>query len=95
MLESRRSTTLARTLGYQATMARAYNKNVRGRDLQIEDLVLRKREVLGKVGKLQHNWEGPYKVTSLSINDSYGLDTMSGEPLQRTWNARNLKKFYP
>ena len=52
---------------YQNLMAKHYNSNVRHRDFQVGDLVLRK--VMGATkdpsqGKLGLNWEGPYRITS-------------------------------
>ena len=46
-------------------MAKHYNSNVRYRDFQVGDLVLRK--VMGVTidpsqGKLGPNWEGPYRI---------------------------------
>ena len=51
---------------YQDRMAKYYNSQVRHRDFQVGDLVLRK--VMGAArdptqGKLGPNWEGPYRVT--------------------------------
>ena len=48
---------------YQDHMAKYYNSQVRHRDFQVGDLVLRK--VMGAArdltqGKLDPNWEGPY-----------------------------------
>lgn len=40
LLENKRCTALANIHRYQATLARAYNKNVHTRDLQVSDLVL-------------------------------------------------------
>ena len=52
---------------YQILMAKHYNSNVRHRNFQVGDLVLRK--VMGATkdpsqGKLGPNWEGPYKISS-------------------------------
>ena len=52
---------------YQDRMAKHYNSQVRHRDFQVGDLVLRK--VMGIArdpiqGKLNPNWEGPYRITS-------------------------------
>ena len=52
---------------YQNLMAKHYNSNVRHRDFQVGDLVLRK--VMSATrdpspGKLGPNWEGPYKIAS-------------------------------
>jgi len=48
-------------------VAKHYNFKVRHKDFKIGDLVLRK--VTGTtrgptLGKLEPNWEGPYKITS-------------------------------
>jgi len=45
-------------------------------------------------GKLGPNWEGPYKITSVSGNGAYYLEDMSGRALQNPWNISNLRKFY-
>ena len=76
-------------------MARAYNKNVKGRDFQVGDLVLQKKDVVKPVGKLEPPWEGPYRIVRVSINGSFELEEMNGKPVRRTWNARNLQKYYP
>ena len=54
-----------RLVRYQDRMAKYYNSQVRHRDFQVEDLVLRK--VMGAArdptqGKLGPNWEGRYQV---------------------------------
>ena len=52
MLETVRSDAQAKRLNYQAAMARAYNKNVKTREFQVGDLVLRKADILKQPGKL-------------------------------------------
>ena len=52
---------------YQNLMSKHYNSNVRHRDFQVGDLVLRR--VMGAIkdpsqGKLGPNWEGPFRITS-------------------------------
>ena len=52
---------------YQDRMAKHYNSQVRHRDFQVGDLVLRK--IMGAArdptqGKLGPNWEGPYRIMS-------------------------------
>ena len=52
---------------YQNLMSKHYNSNVKHRDFQVGDLVLRR--VMGAIkdpsqGKLGPNWEGPYRITS-------------------------------
>ena len=45
-------------------------------------------------GKLGPVWEGPYRVVEANQNGAYALETMEGREIPRTWNARNLRKFY-
>ena len=75
-------------------MARAYNKNVKTREFQVGDLVLRKADILKQPGKLQPNWEGPYKIIKASTNGSYALEDQYGTKVKRPWNAKNLRKYY-
>ena len=60
-------------------MAKHYNSNVRHRDFQVGDLVLRK--VMGAVrdpsqGKLGLNWEGPYRIMSWQRKGTYHFETL-------------------
>ena len=52
---------------YQDLMAKHYNSKVRCRDFNVGDLVLRKVTSATRdpsEGKLDPNWEGPYRITS-------------------------------
>ena len=65
-------------------MKRGYNKNIRPRSFQINDLVLRK--VVANTrnpndGKLEPNWEEPYKVISFAGVGAYRLEDMDGKPI--------------
>ena len=67
LVDEVRVTAEQRLARYQNLMAKHYNSNVRHRDFQVGDLVLRK--VMGTArdpsqGKLRPNWEGPYRITS-------------------------------
>ena len=67
LVDEVRATAEQRLARYQNLMAKYYNSNVRHRDFQVGDLVLWK--VIGATkdpsqGKLNPNWEGPYKITS-------------------------------
>ncbi|KAL0284050.1 UNVERIFIED_CONTAM: hypothetical protein Sangu_2850400 [Sesamum angustifolium] len=58
---------------YKARMAKAYNSRVRPRNFQVGDLVMRKAEASGPIGKLDSKWEGPYKVTEIVGTGAYKL----------------------
>ena len=82
---------------YQNLMAKHYNSNVRHRDFQVGDLVLRK--VMGATrdlsqGKLGPNWEEPYRITSWQRKGTYHLETLDGRRLQHPWNTEHLRKYY-
>ena len=75
-------------------MAKHYNSNVRYRDFQVGDLVLRK--VMGVTrdatqGKLGLNWEGPYRVASWHRKGTYHLETLDEQKLHHPWNTKHLR----
>ena len=97
LVEERRDIVSIRLTSYQRQMKRGYDKNIRPRSFQINDLVLRK--VVANTrnsndGKLGPNWERPYKVTSFAGVGAYRLEEMEGKPIPRPWNICNLKKYF-
>ena len=67
LLDEVRATAKQRLARYQNLMSKHYNSNVRHKDFQVGNLVLRR--VMGATkdpsqGKLGPNWEGPYRITS-------------------------------
>ena len=86
-----------RIAAYQQCAARYYNKRVKKRTFLPKDFVSRKLEATGSAegrGKLVPNWEDPVRVTEALGNGAYRLETLEGNPIPRTWNANNLRKFY-
>ena len=79
-------------------VARAYNKKVRAKSFQVDELVWKTILPLGtksnKFGKWSPSWEGPYKIVKVIFGNSYLVETMQGERLQRGLNGRYLKKYY-
>lgn len=47
---------------YRGRVMKAYNKKVWPRNFQVRDLVLRKTNRGGNVGKIDAKWEGLFKV---------------------------------
>ena len=45
-------------------------------------------------GKLDPNWEGPYKIVKLTSKNAYYLKDFEGKQAPKPWNYNNLKKFY-
>ncbi|XP_064950466.1 uncharacterized protein LOC135604741 [Musa acuminata AAA Group] len=97
LLEERRASAHQKALSYKRAMARVYNRRVRPRSIKIEDLVLCKIEVSHPTqvrGKLAPKWEGPYRVIGVSRPGTFRLATMDGDPVPRTWNIQNLRKYF-
>ncbi|XP_065004118.1 uncharacterized protein LOC135636357 [Musa acuminata AAA Group] len=97
LLEERRADANRKALSYKRVVARVYNRRVRPRSIKLEDLVLRKIEVSHPTrvrGKLAPKWEGPYRVIGVSRPGTFRLATMDGDPVPRTWNIQNLRKYF-
>ena len=82
---------------YQQQLKKRYNKNVRPRSFQQGDMILRK--VLGNTknpndGKLGLNWEGLYRVRSVTGVGAYHLEDLNSILLHRPWNVSNLRKYF-
>ena len=97
LVDEARATAEQKLARYQNLMSKHYNIEVRHRDFQIGDLVLRK--VMGTAkdpsqGKLGPNLEGPYRITSWQRKGTYHLETMDGRKLQHLWNTKHLRRYY-
>ena len=97
LLDEVRATTEQRLARYQNFMAKHYNSRVRHKDFQVGDLVLKK--VIGSTrdptqGKLDPNWEGPYRITSWQRKCTYHLEILDGQKLHHPWNTKHLRKYY-
>nr|XP_034593194.1 protein NYNRIN-like [Setaria viridis] len=80
-------------------VARAYNKKVKAKSFQVNDLVWKIILPIGtksnKFGKSPLSWEGPYKIVKALFGNSYMVETLQGQQLPRALNGRYLKKYYP
>ncbi|XP_075515907.1 uncharacterized protein LOC142550714 [Primulina tabacum] len=94
LIEEKRNRAFIRMEAYRSRVMKSYNKKVRIRDFQVEDLVMKKVNRAGEVGKLEARWEGPYKFTRRVNSGSFYLEDTQGRPLKRPWNVFNLKKYY-
>ncbi|GJU32916.1 reverse transcriptase domain-containing protein [Tanacetum coccineum] len=96
ILEERREMASIREAYYKQNLERYYNKRVRPSTFEQGTYVLRlksasKAEFQGKMGP---TWEGSYIVKKAYGDGAYKLETLSGSPVDRTWNGSNLRKFY-
>ena len=61
------------------------------------DLVLRKVVRTAKNpawGKLGPNWEGPYRITSITDIKAYYLEDLDENVIPFPWNVNNLQRYY-
>ena len=82
---------------YQHKLKQGYDLNVKLRPLAPRDLVLRK--VLGTAKnpawkKIGPNWEGPYRITSMTGIGAYYLEDLDENVVPRPWNVNNLRMYY-
>ena len=97
LIEERRESAMVQLAYYQHKLKQGYDSNVKLRSLAVGDLVLRK--VLGTTknpawGKLGPNWEGPYRITSVTGIGAYYLKDLDEKAVLHSWNVNNLKKYY-
>ncbi|KAL0301718.1 UNVERIFIED_CONTAM: hypothetical protein Sradi_6448600 [Sesamum radiatum] len=81
-----------RTQRHKSTMINVYNRRVKARYFQVGDLVLRRVDTLNPVGKMDHNWEGPYKVTRIIGKAAYELEDEEGLSLSKSLEHTQSKE---
>ena len=96
-IEERREKAIVQLAYYQHKLKQGYDTKVKLRPLVPGDLVL--REVLHNAknlawGKLEPNWEGPYRITSVAGIGAYFLEDLDERVIPRPWNVNNLKRYY-
>ncbi|XP_075515312.1 uncharacterized protein LOC142549952 [Primulina tabacum] len=94
LVEEKRDRSFIRMEAYMSRVMKSYNRKVRIRDFQVGDLVMKKVNLTGDVGKLEARWEGPYKITRRVSSGFFYLEDAQGHSLKRPWNVFNLKKYY-
>ncbi len=96
LIDKERLTTICHSQLYQRKMARAFDKNVRPREFQSGDLVLKK--ILPNQsdyrGKWSPTYEGPYVVKKTFSGGALILTHMDGEELPRPVNSDAVKRYY-
>ena len=65
LLKEARETTVIRSACYQQTLRRYHKRKIRGRILEVGDLVLQRTQSPKEKHKLSPPWEGPYTVTKV------------------------------
>jgi hypothetical protein len=94
MLEERCNTELANVQKYQESLKRYYNKSVLERELNIEDLVLKKDIRTKDKHKFLSPWQGSFIIVDIEAPGAYVLAEVNDGMLPNTWNVDQLRKYY-
>jgi hypothetical protein len=81
----------------QSKVKKAFDKSARQRDFIVGDTVLlwdKGREKLGKHGKFDSLWLGPYVIQEIAGPNSFHLSHLDGEPINIPRNGQQLKLFF-
>ena len=93
LVEERRENAMVQLAYYQQKLKQGYDFGMKLRSLNPEDIIL--RNVVGTSknpawGKLGHNWEGSYRITSVAGVRAYFLEDLSEKVVLRPQNVNNL-----
>lgn len=80
---------------YQDETRRWRDKLIRERQINVGDLVIKRKHNWENPGKLQETWEGPYIVKRSNRPGSFHFADQQGKDLPHTWNIISLRKYYP
>ncbi|XP_070014420.1 uncharacterized protein [Nicotiana sylvestris] len=96
-VEERRDIAHIRMVAQKQQAERYYNKKDKVRPLRVGDYVLKAKTQAAKdpnKGKLGTNWDGSYKITTITSKGAFQLEIMEGKLLQNNWNVAHLKYFH-
>ena len=84
LLEEAHEMTVICSARYQQTLGRYHERKIRGRILEVGDLVLRRTQSTKEKHKLCPPWEGPYTMTEVIRLGAYQLKDNNGNVLTNT-----------
>jgi hypothetical protein len=80
-------------------IARAYNKKVKKKLFQVGDLVWKIILPIGsrsnKFRKWSPNWEGPYRIEKVILENYYMVQSIQGTSLPKALKGKYFKNYYP
>ncbi|XP_050217340.1 uncharacterized protein LOC126668171 [Mercurialis annua] len=98
-LEEGRLQALNNMIIQKKKVSRSYNKKVRPKTFQEDELVWKLILPPGtkdrEYGKWSTNWEGPFLVHKVMKGNAYWLSSLEGEPHRKFINGKYLKKYTP
>jgi hypothetical protein len=80
---------------YQRETKAWKDKKIVRKDIKNGDLVLKRKKNWENPEKLQESWEGPYIAKETSMPGAFRLRDQTDKELPHSWNADNLKRYYP
>ena len=95
LLEEARERTVIRSARYQQTLRKYHERKIKGRIIEVGDLVLQRTQSMKEKHKLSPPWERPYTVTEVTRPGTYRLEDDNGNVLTNTWNIEQLRRFPP
>jgi hypothetical protein len=94
LLDEARDVALARSAVYQQSVRNCHSRRVRGWSFEPDNLMLLLKQT--STSKLEPPWEGPYLVHEVIPGGAYRLrNPKIGADVENTWNAVQLRRFYP
>ena len=78
--------TVIRSARYQQTLHRKHERKIRGRILEVGDLILRRTQSTKDKHMLSPPWEGLYAVAEVIQRGAYRLKDDNDNILTNTWN---------
>ena len=80
-------------------VAKAYNKKVKSKTFNIEDLVWKVILPMDSkdraLGKWSPNWEGPFKIIQIYSNGAYELEELTPQKRTLRINLNYFKRSFP
>jgi hypothetical protein len=87
-----------RAYDHQHKIKQAFNRRVKKKEFEIGDLVFKwdaPRQDKGKHSKFDALWIGPFKISDIFSNNTYGLQDLEGEEVfNNPVNGHFLKKCF-
>ena len=87
--------TVIHSARYQQTLRRYHKRKIRGRILEVGDLILRRTQSMKEKHKLSPPWEDPYILAKVIRLGAYRLKDNNDNILTNTWTIEQLRHFSP
>jgi hypothetical protein len=84
LLDEAQEMALVRSASYQQTLHKYHVRKIRGRTVEVGDLVLRRAQSTKDKHKLTPPWEGPYTIMEVVQPGTYRLKDSDGNILTNT-----------